>query len=92
MVVGMQGEGGDYMKKYLTPLWVFVFGNLCLLVVFLFLPAVGTAGEQLASNTASMAPVFWGWTWVVSSIKLWVFLVFEGAVLFMTAVAFLKVR
>lgn len=80
------------MKKYLAPLGVFVMGNLTLLIVFLFLGTIGTAGETLAANTSGIASNFWGWTWAVGGVKLWVFLAFEGAVLFATAKTFLKVR
>lgn len=80
------------MKKYLMPLGIFVLGNLCLLVAFLFLPAIGTAGTQLAADTADKASYFWGWTWAVGGIKLWVLLGLELAVLYGTGKAFLKVH
>jgi len=80
------------MTKYLAPLVVFVMGNLILLVVFLLLPIVGTAGVNLASETEGMASTFWNWTWVVGNVKLLVFLVFNACVLYATARAFLKAR
>ncbi len=80
------------MKKYLAPLGVFCGGQLMLLIVFLFLPAVGTAGTKLAADTAAIGNNFWGWTWVVSSVKLWVWLAFELAVLYATALAFIHNR
>lgn len=80
------------MIKHLTPLWVFLGGNITLLIVFLFLPALGDAGTQLEADTAGIASIFWGWSWVVGSVKLLVFLVLEMLVLFATAKAFLATR
>lgn len=80
------------MSKYLAPLGVFVGGSGALLVAFLFMPAIGTAGETLAADTAAIASTFWGWGWVVGSVKLWVFLVLELVVLCGTAKAFLSVK
>ena len=80
------------MGKYLAPLVVFVGGNLALLVVFLFLPAIGAAGDQLAADSAAMASTFWNWTMVVSNVKFWVFLIFELLVLVATGKEFMKVR
>ena len=82
------------MGKYLTPLWVFCTGMLVALVLFLFLGAIGDATEQLAADTAEMAPVFWNWAWVSSpnTVK---FLVFIGVILmtlFATGMAFLRVQ
>lgn len=80
------------MGKYLTPLWVFVGGNLCLLIAWLFMPAIGTAGTQLAADTANISSTFWNWTWVVGSVKLLVYVAFELVVLYSTAKAFLAVK
>lgn len=80
------------MTKYLAPLGVFVLGQVALLFVFVFMPMIGTASEQMVTDTAGMASTFWLWTWVGGGTKLWVFLVFEFAVLFGTAKAFLAVR
>lgn len=80
------------MTKYFAPLAVFVLGNFALLIAFVFLPAIGTGAEQLASDTANISSTFWGWTWVVGGTKLWVFLALEFAVLFGTAKAFLSVK
>ncbi len=80
------------MIKYFRPLGVFVGGHLLLLIVWLFLLAVGDAGTQLAADTAAAASTFWGWTWVVGSVKLIVFFVFEALILFATAKAFLATR
>jgi len=80
------------MKKYFAPLWVFVGGQVVLLIAFLFFPAIGDAGTQLASDTANVSSTFWGWTWVVGSVKLIVFLVLEAFVLFATAKSFLGVK
>ena len=80
------------MIKYLAPLGIFVGGSLTLLVAFLFLNAVGTAGEELATASAAHASTFWGWTWVAASVKLIVFLALWAVVLFATAKSFIKAR
>jgi uncharacterized integral membrane protein len=80
------------MTKYLAPLGVFLGGNVLLLILMLYFPAIKTASTQLAADTAAVASVFWGWTWVVSSVRLLVFVIAELTILFVTAKAFLKVR
>jgi len=80
------------MSKYLLPLKVFVGGQVALLVVMLFFPALGDASTQLAADTAGDASLFWGWTWVVGSVKLIVFLVFELLIFYATARAILGAR
>jgi len=83
------------MSKYLRPLGVFVTGHIALLIAFLVFPAMDTAGTQLAADTANASAAvggFWGWSWVVSSIRLIVFLVFELLILYFTARAFLLVH
>ena len=80
------------MFKYIAPLGVFLGGNFVLLLVFLFLPAVGDAGDTLAAATSSYASNFWGWDWVVGNVKFWVFFIFEMVILGMTTMAFLKVK
>ncbi len=80
------------MRHYLAALGVFVSGQFILLIVFLFFPALNTAGTQLATDTAGIAPFFWGWTWVVGSVRMWVWLAIEATILFATAKAFLASR
>lgn len=80
------------MREYLQPLFIFVGGNLGLLLIFLFFPAIGTVQTQLQSDTAAYASNFWGWSWVVTSIRLIVVLVFEGLILFTVAKSILGLR
>lgn len=80
------------MKKYLAPLGVFCGGELLFLIVLLFMPAIGATGEQLAADTAAMASTFWGWTWAVGGIKLWVWLGFQAGIIFSTAMAFIRTK
>ena len=80
------------MSKYFAPLKVFIGGQVFLLIGFLFWGALGDAGTQLAADTANVSSTFWGWTWVVSSVRLLVFLVVEGIILFATAKAFLAIK
>ncbi len=80
------------MKQYLLPLWIFCGGQLALLVVFLLFPAVETVRSQLETDTAAIASTFWGWTWVVGAVKLFIFLAVEAGILWATAKAFLANR
>ena len=80
------------MLRYLLPLKIFAIGQLVMLVIFIFFPAIGATSTQLAADTAAIADTFWGWTWVVQGTRLWVLLGVEAAVLFATAVAFLGIR
>lgn len=80
------------MLSYLRPLGIFIGGNLLLLIMWLFLPAIGNAGTQLAASTAEHASTFWGWSWVVSSIKILVVVFGELLILFFTARDFLSSR
>lgn len=80
------------MSKYLAPLGVFIGGSFILLVAFLFMSAIGSAGEQLEAETAAIASTFWNWGMIVGNVKFWVFLILWLVVLYATARAFLKVR
>ena len=82
------------MGKYLVPLGVFAGGQFVALICFLFLNTIGGAADQLAADTAEMAPVFWNWTWVSSgtTVKFVVFILIELLTLFATAKAFLHVK
>lgn len=83
------------MRKYLAPLGVFISGNVVMLILLIYFPAIDTAGNRLAADTANASASvggFWGWSWVVGSVRLWVFLVVEGLILYGSALAFLKTR
>lgn len=80
------------MSKYLRPLWIFIGGNFLLLILWLFLPAIGIAGDTLAAATTDKASTFWGWSWVSNSVKLLVVIPGELLVLYMAARAFLSDR
>lgn len=82
------------MGKYLLPLWVFLGGQFIMLFCLLFLNSIGTAADQLATDTAAMAPTFWNWSWVSSgnTVKFLVLIFLELVILFATAKAFLRVR
>ena len=80
------------MKKYMFPLWVFVSGQIVLLIVLLFLPAVGAAGDNLAAETAHWATIGWGWGWISNSTRLIVFIMLELTIMFLTGKAFLSAR
>lgn len=77
------------MKEYLRPLGIFIGGNLLLLILWLFLPTIGNSATQLAADTAEHASTFWGWAWVVSSIKILIVIIGELGVLFAAGWAFL---
>ena len=38
------------MSQYFRPLWVFIGGNLLLLILWMFLPSIGDAGDTLAGD------------------------------------------
>ena len=80
------------MIKYLAPLGIFIGGNVMLLFIGLFLPAINTVSETLATDTAAIADTFWGWSWVVSGTRFWVFLAVEAAILYATAKSLLRLR
>ncbi len=80
------------MKKYLAPLGIFIGGQFLMLIVFLFFPALGQTGDQLAADTAAMAPTFWGWAWVVSGFRLWVFLALATGILYATFKSFISAK
>jgi len=80
------------MKEYFKPLWIFVGGQLLLLILWIFLPSIGDGAAQLAADTAEHASTFWGWSWAVSSIKVIIIIVGELLVLYFTARAFLDAR
>lgn len=76
------------MSKYLAPLGVFIGGNLLLLILFIFLPSIGTAGNTLAAHPN--ASTFWGMTWLAGGVKIIVFVLGELVVLGATFIAILK--
>jgi hypothetical protein len=80
------------MKKYLAPLTVFVGGQFLLLIAFLFFPAISASGTKLAADTAPYASTFWGWSWVVSSTRLIVWVALEFAVIFASVMTFLHAK
>ncbi|MBU1173300.1 MAG: hypothetical protein KKD44_27350 [Proteobacteria bacterium] len=82
------------MKQFFAPLFIFVGGNLCLLIANLFMPAVDTVQAQLAADTAAVAGTFWGWSWLMTSgVARWfLYLLIEGFILFATLRAFLAIR
>lgn len=83
------------MRKYMVPLWVFVSGQILLLVVALLMPSVDSAATTLASDTAAV-DAFAGtwWTWLMSAgvVRLLVYLFIEAAIFWATFKAFLAVR
>lgn len=70
------------------PLWVFVGGHIGLLLLYLFLPAIDTVGDQLGNATAGMVGTFWGWGWVTGSVRFIVLITAELFILYATAKAF----
>lgn len=80
------------MKNWALPLKVFVVGQLLLLIIFLFMPAVDLAVNSTAVQTAAMAPSFWGWGWLMSAgvVRLLLYAVYELAILVATGLALLR--
>lgn len=80
------------MRQYFAPLGTFLFLNLLLLIPLALFPAVSTAQTQLETDMAPIAATFWGLSWVVSGTRLWIFLIFEGMILFITGKLFLGLK
>lgn len=78
------------MRKFFAPLIVFALGQGLMLILFLFMPAIGTAGSQLQADTAGWTG--WGWSWVTSSVELLVYIMVEGVTLFFVGLVFVKGR
>jgi len=80
------------MKQWLAPLWIFIGGNLILLVLFLFMPGIDSAVNSTAIATANVSSTFWGWSWVTSSgtVRFLLYAFFELCVLFSAGYALLK--
>jgi len=80
------------MRDWLQPIIIFAVGNIALLFLMLFFPALGTVQTQLEADTAGFVSNFWGLSWVVTSVKLIVFCIFEGTILFLVGKAFLGLK
>lgn len=80
------------MKKYFAPLGIFVMGQLCLLLIYLFFPALGQAGTDLATNVPDASGVIWGWDWITGSVRLIIVVILELVILYGVARAFLAAK
>lgn len=82
------------MKKSLAPLWVFCSGMFFTLFLFLFLGMIGDQVDELATDSAAIAPVFWNWSWIAQGdvVKFLLVLFAILLTLFATGVAFVKTR
>ena len=82
------------MKKYLAPLGVFAGGMITALLLYLFLGNIGDAADQLAADSAAIAPTFWKFSVVANgnAVQFIVFLSVLIITLYATAKTFLKVR
>jgi len=82
------------MKHFLTPLGIFVGGNILLLVLVLLFPAIETTNQQMLADTASISGQWWGWSWVSSTgvVRLFIYMAAEGIILWQTGVALLDIR
>ena len=79
------------MKSWLSPLGVFVVGQVLVLALSVFLPSIDTATAALNAQTVSISGFAWGWTWIMSNgvARFFFYMVCECAVLFATGMAFL---
>ncbi|MDD5338178.1 MAG: hypothetical protein PHG35_02035 [Dehalococcoidales bacterium] len=82
------------MKSWLTPLGVFIVGNLVILFLQLFMPAVDTEQAALASATSNVTSTFWGWGWLMTSgvVRWIIYIVIEILTLWGTGVAVMHSR
>lgn len=79
------------IRNYLRPLWIFVAGNIFVLFLYLFFPTIADKAADLLGATPDMA-TWWGWTWVVGSIRLIIVAVAEIIILYGTARSFMDIR
>jgi len=80
------------MKAFFSPLVIFVWGNLALLLILLFFPAIGVIQTQLESDIAGSVSNFWGLAWVITSTRVLICVIAEGLILFAVGKAFLGMR
>ena len=80
------------MRDFIAPLWIFIVGNIALLLLMLFFPAIGTVQTQLETDIAADAANYWGLSAIITSTRLIVFLIFETTILFFSGLAFLKLK
>ncbi len=86
------------IKDFLAPIGWFIGLMAVLLVLFLFLPAVGTATTGMAGNVTAAHPAvatqIWGWTWFSNGYVVMglVVLIFVCVGLFYIGKAWLKSR
>jgi len=80
------------MKKFFAPLVTFGGGMLTILVAFLFLPHVKEAGDELATDSATIRDTFWQGSMVFNGTNI-MFLVMIALVLVVlvnVAIAFIR--
>jgi hypothetical protein len=80
------------MKKYLMPLWIFCVGQVFILVLYLFFPALTRGLNILYEDTETAGAVLWGWDWVVGSARLLIVVMAELLVCYGTAITFWNAR
>ncbi len=79
------------MKQWLAPLGVFAMGQILVLFLTLFLPAIDAAKDILNSETVAISGFAWGWTWLMSQgvVRFIIYFIVEALILWATAKAFL---
>lgn len=81
------------MKEYLRPLWIFGLGQAAILLIgVLAFDALDTELTALAASTSGIASAFWGWSWVVTSAKLFYYVFLELGLMFVVAKSFLGIK
>lgn len=78
------------MKNYLMPLWIFIGGQFLILILWLLLPSIGSAGDTIATNPH--ISTFWGMTWASGSVRLLVIIAGELIVTILALLAFLRAK
>ena len=78
------------MKNYLMPLSIFVGGQFLILILWLLLPSIGSAGDTLATNPH--ISTFWGMTWASGSVRLIIIIAGELIVTIAALIAFLHAK
>ena len=80
------------MTEYFRPLWIFISGNIALLLVYLFFPAIGVVQGTLETDIAGSVGNFWGLSWVITSTRVIIVVIFEAVILYAVARSILGLK
>ncbi len=76
--------------RWLSPILVFCFGMILILLSFIVYPNINDAMVGLQEATSSYSANYWGFGWITSSARLLLFLFGLGIIMVDMAVVWLK--